>query len=303
MSARTTRLLAGSVVATSMLIGSQAFALPSVTAAFVPGSQDWSDDSGEIITTSTGGVPVGDLTKGDLVFGDFGITSFPSSGVPATSVNQLTGIFALEISKVTATTAGRADFVFKPVADFNVAWGLIGIGPFVDTAGNPVNSTNDPGAAFLIFENTTHNFTRKTATFADTIATADAISPPKMVWTIADGDITATVPLDPTTIFTNFCPVGLQTRACTVGENIGGFGGIVTISQQTFPGWKFDPTVAVVGNNSRADNGPGSTNTEPGIEVRDDSTFTLFAEPTPEPATLALVGLGLLGLGAVRRRS
>ena len=40
------RLLAGSVIATGMLIGSQAFALPSVTGAFTSGQNTCSDDSG-----------------------------------------------------------------------------------------------------------------------------------------------------------------------------------------------------------------------------------------------------------------
>lgn len=284
-----------------------ASALPSVTTAFVAGQQQWSDDSAEVLVDNDGD---GVLSKGDYLVGFFGITSFPTSGVAANSVNEYTGIFATEVLEdpvavpsavCAAGYAGScASFSFGTTGDFNAAIAsaatvidltddgiLNGSGPSIGAFLQPNGGALGADTVALFIEDSTPDFDRDGGTQTTAFeSAADGIVRLAIELVAANGDgWTGTGPTD-------LADFGLVDS----GTGIGSFSINATITDQGFNNWTFDPNITANGSIK-------PTSASPFI-ITDDTTFEVNVTQIPEPGALALLSLGLLGVGvgASRKR-
>lgn len=281
------------LLAAAALYSSAAFSA-ATSDAFVVGQQEWSDDSAEVLVNNDANATI---DPGDYLVGILGITSFPTSGVDASTVNEMTAIFAAEVVSVSAidpiacsgggTITSCSTFVFKAVPDFNAAVaaadGLTGASSptFTQLDGSPL--TSDTIAIFL--EDSANNFNRDGGSQADGFnTTTDGTSRLIVEQIAANGDFWSAI--GPADI--------LEFLTVDSGSGVGSFNINATITGQGYDGWVFDPRITASGNLK-----PTETSS---FLITDDATFEVNASKIPEPATLGLMSLGLLGFAASRRR-
>lgn len=269
------------------------YALPSVTNAFVTGAQEWSDDSAEILVKGAGNVAP-TIEVGDSLVGLLGITSFPTSRVPANTVNELTSLFAIKVKSILPlpgavcgdnAITSCASFEFEPTGDFNglmaAANAITGstIPNFTLPNGDPL----DPDTISLFIEDATPDFNRDGGTQADAFDTA------------SDGVVRLAIELAAGNSWFGTGPTDLSEFALVPsGQGIGSFSINATIYDQNFPGYKFAPLITATGNIKPTDLSD--------FNITDDATFQVTIERVPEPATLGLFGIGIIAAGLAGRR-
>jgi len=268
-----------------------AMALPAASTAFVPNTiQEFSDDFQEILFDFDAS---GSLTAGDVIFTALGITSFPVSGVNASTVNELTVLSAIEIAGppnapvglpdgacsggFISPTGGCALFTFKaPTIGMAGILGLAGI-----VLNNPSALTLTADTVGVMLEDTNHDFNQTTpfptAADGDLRLVVDLVG--------ANGDFWSAVG---PTVLSDFL-------ANPVGVGIGSFSLDLTVTGQSFAGWDLGPNFTGRGTLSRAPVGSFSP-------VGGDASFFTFAKRVPEPGSLALLGLAFAGMGLATRR-
>ena len=283
------KLIAGMVV--GFAATGAAFALPVASSAWTSGvNNTLSDDFAETLFDRD---LSGTLTSGDVLFSWLKITSYGPSGVSGGAVNELTILSAVQIDTVTAlpsiacgvafvspSTDGCAGFSFvRPDAGYG---GLAGILAFQGLNGlfsNTKPLTIGANSVAVVIEDSTPNFS-----LASPATAADGAL--RMVLDLNAGDTWGAVgPVNLTDFFAN-----------PVGEGIGSFSMNLTISGQDVPGWDTGTRLTGRGNLSLQELTPGVFG--PG----GDASFTFKPTAVPEPGTLALLSVGLLGAAVAQRR-
>lgn len=295
-----------------------AFAAFSFSQALIPGINQVSDDDAEVVLKWDSGLgayrlfdprPVlaggkaDKIAKDDIMVGMVGITSFPTGahGTSAASYTEITALYAVQVTgetpktgadcagggggSITTCTAYTFGAAVKASAldPLNGALGLLNsiygttLGLIAHTTGTTIGT---------VMEDTTPDFARGGGgTYNAAFATASD-GTQRLVLDVVSGNgdyFDATAPANP-----------LEIATVPFGANAGSLGAKTTISYQNVPGWLIAPTLTITGNIYQPTSGP--------FGIWTDSTYTFQATPVPEPATLALVGLALAGIGVAGGR-
>jgi PEP-CTERM motif len=287
MAGKLKKLIAAVIAGTAT---SAALALPAVSTVFTSGvTNTLSDDFVEYFFDNDSD---GKLSVGDVLFTTLAVTSYAPNATPASSVNELTAISAIEITGATSipdiACSGGFSSPAGGCAGFTFGATTLGFSYWLDqvalTLGVSLPSSTlayDADTVAIFVEGSVHDFTTANPAGAfdgDTRLVVDLLE--------SNGDFWSAV--GPDTL--------IDFLANPIGAGIGSFSLDLTIVGQDFAGWDLGSDITGRGTLSQAPSGSASP-------IGGDASFFTNIERIPEPATLALVGVALLGAGFGVRRS
>lgn len=267
------------------------FALPAAaipTSLISNGQMVLEDDSGEFVLRANdqGGFdPVtGEVAVGDLFGGVFEITSINGTGLD-TLGTEITGVFLTRLAEITPTGSTTRDGITYDRGDFTFG--------AADTLMDEIFGIDPVGSGVFarLYEDDGDNLNLFSTTVGPTDQ-QDAIDK------ATDGSLFMELAFgaDPDTLFQSFdVPLDLSVFAqVDSGTRLGNFNiDNALITEYNGPG-------GLTSDRTNANGGLfGPVNQNP-FPVEDDLEFTVQVVPAPAP--LALLGIGLLGLGLVSRR-
>lgn len=287
-------------------MASTAAALP-VSAGFTTPETQWSDDSAEIVIDRDGS---GSISAGDWLLGVVQMTSYPFADPQSgAAYNSFSAFFANEVASVTALPGQTqlcngqvnlpscSSFTFKAIS--SGVGGLQEAINFLTVSGFSFPAFSNPGALTFGADSV--------AAFFEDEGAQTPVDRKKNIQTglnqAADG--TLKMVLDLPAQGYSWVATGPSNVAdfalLPAGRTGGAYNATLKVSGEAFGGWDFEPTVEVTGTLYA----PSSGSVKPqdgGWAVNDDTTFTLKPYAVPEPGTLALLGMAVLGFAAARRR-
>lgn len=280
------------IAAAASLVCASAAQAGSVASQFFGGFQQLSDNSAEYQNADLNGNGLLDL--GDQLRGIFTIETIEKTGFPthqlgqASGNNELTGLFEAVVAAVFSTPDNPLTlfvdetsytYIFAPTASFGATYG--------------------PGAMIAMFEDSTPDYTRVLNATCVDIATCEATATNGSPF-MTLGFSAANNFWQATSTTNNIASIG----AIPAPGNGGVFNAGLNILSNS-SGLAFNQVdCGIVGNmvdvcGSGSLLGTGGVGTP--FQSFDNVDFTVNAK-VPEPATLGLLGLGLLGMGAMVRR-
>lgn len=288
----------------------------SVASQFFSGFQQLSDNSAEV--QSFDGNNNGLLDAGDILSGIFTIETIEKGGTThaigaGTSHNEMTGLFEAMVTSVVPTQTyfdgtswlavpgSHYLYTFAPTAAFQATYG---VGAMIATFDDPAKdytrigcatvagcmATASGGTPFMVlgFENASNFWVADAVT--NNIQTIGAVAAPGNGGTFNAGlNILSQGPAASSLVF-NSVPCVLQATVPTFG--------IPGVMQSYAQVPVANVSVDVCGSGSLL--GTGGVNTP--FNSFDNVDFTVDASQIPEPATLGLLGAGLLGMSMSLRR-
>jgi len=233
----------------------------------------------------------GSVTKDDIFIGIVGINSIenPVSNAigQGTLFNEITAVQALKVDTVTPLFTNAQGILMSRFTEVPLTAADSGIFDFADF--NSVGLVNDGMLFALVFEDSAQNYDRD-STIANGFVTAqDGSLRLGLSIVPGNGDFLTALGPDDVDDFTS-----LAFNEQVDGSNITLNG---TVTYQDWPGLFFNANMTG-GNGGFAR--PNSTAQWP---IFDNLDFTLTATAIPEPGTLSLLGLGLLGACFYGRRN